>query len=268
MDFASTMMFVPAPSNSAHDACSADKRLCRNYFRFQARFPDPMNLFRMDIVRRALVTSFVLTLCWRRTSVAQIPGAPVLQNAWATPGLVGAVDFGGGPDGSVYAAAAAWAPASGRFQLCGGGGAQSRTGQKGSRGVFGVRAAIPFGSATGDIGFAVFAGVGGGNGGTSAFPDSISSTTEVPLGAAVGWRHTIGSNHGISVYATPAYVLFSGGSGSSRGVFRAALGSDIGVTSALGATLGVEFGGTRPRGFGGPSGTLYGVGVSSAFGHR
>jgi hypothetical protein len=77
----------------------------------------------------------------------------------------------------------------------------------------------------------------------------------------------VGASHGVSVYGAPAYVLFSGGS-KNQGLFRASIGADLGLTRALGATVGVEFGATRPRGIGGPSGTLYGVGVSYALGHR
>jgi hypothetical protein len=232
-----------------------------------------MNRHTLDTVRRILVAGGLvvamgasIVATGARRADAQIPGAPILQNAWATPGLVGALNFGGGSDGTVFAAAASWSPASGRFQLSGGGGAQTRTG-KGSRGVYGVRAAIPFGGAQSSFGFAAFAGVGGGNGGTSAFPDSISSTTEVPIGVGIGWRRAIGANHGVSIYATPAYVLFSGGS-KNGSLFRGSLGSDVGITPALGATVGVEFGGTRPRGYGGPSGTIFGLGVSYAFGRR
>lgn len=212
----------------------------------------------------------------------QIPGAPVLQNAWATPGIVAAIDLGGGAGGSVYAAAASWAPGSGHFQLSGGGGFQTAAGVKG-RGVYGLRAAIPFGGASSTFGFAAFAGLGGGPSRVTSFTtfppcpigvstcpvvtDSVSSTAEVPVGVAAGWRHAIGATHGLSLYATPSYVFFSGGT-KTGGLFRAALGGDIGVTSAIGATLGIEFGGKRPRGLGGPTGSLFGFGLSYALGHR
>jgi hypothetical protein len=210
---------------------------------------------------------------------AQIPGLPVLQNVWASPGVVGALDIGGGSDGTTYAGAIGWTPGSGRFQLSAGVGARTRK-AGGSGASYGARVAMPFGGASSTFGFAAFAGIGGGpavstpastisfnNGNAVTVPDSVSSTTEVPLGAAIGWRRAIGSNHGISVYADPAYVLFSGGS-KTQGLFRAAVGVDVGITNSLGATVGVEFGGTRARGFGGPSGTQFGVGVSYAFGKR
>jgi hypothetical protein len=81
---------------------------------------------------------------------------------------------------------------------------------------------------------------------------------------AIGWRRAIGGSHGLSVYATPNYVFFSGGS-KTGGLFRAGIGADVGITGSLGVTGGAEFGGTRGRAVGGPSGVLYGVGVSYAF---
>ena len=223
---------------------------------------------------------------------AQLPGLPVLQNAWATPGMVGALDVGGGPDGSVYAAAVSWTPINGHFQVSGGGGFRSRTGVR-SAGAYGMRAAVPFGGASSAFGFAAFAGIGGGSGGTThtvcnvtataTMPpgcapepppgtgfivDSTASGFEVPVGVGIGWRHAIGvGGHGVAVYATPSYVFFSGGS-KTNGVVRASLAADAGITPSLGATLGVELGGSRAKGLGGPSGVLYGLGVSYAFGRR
>ena len=228
-------------------------------------------------IRIAAIAAVVLAA----NADAQMPGIPVLQNVWASPGIVGAADFGGGSDGSTYAGAIGWTPGSGRFQVSAGVGARRRTGS-GSGTVYGARIALPFGGASSTFGFAAFAGIGGGSsvvthaGGTvdangnvltPALSDSLTNTTEVPLGAAIGWRKAIGSNHGISVYADPSYVLYSGGS-KTGGLFRASVGADIGITNSLGATVGVELGGTRPRGFGGPSGTTWGLGVSYAFGKR
>lgn len=197
---------------------------------------------------------------------AQMPGAPILQDAWATAGFVGAVNVGGGADGSVYAGAFAWTPGSGRFQLSGGLGYHSRTGLS-SRGVYGLRAAIPFGSPTSTFGMAAFAGLGGGSGGGSTTADSAASSTQIPIGAAIGWRRAIGASHGLSLFASPAFVFHTGGA-KSGGLFRVGLGADFGITSSLGATAGFDFGGSRARAVGGPSGVLYGVGVSYVFGHR
>jgi hypothetical protein len=218
----------------------------------------------------------IISVLFAASVPAQLPGAPVLQNAWATPGLVAAIDAGGGSGGSSYAVAASWAPGSGRFQLSGGGGVQTLT-DAGTRGVYGFRAAIPFGGASSTFGLGAFVGIGGGSATKNrvTFPvpsgvvlaDSVQSTTQIPVGASVGWRHSIGATHGVSVYATPSYVYYSGG-GKNEGLMRAALGADLGITSAIGATLGIEFGQTRPRGFGGPSSALYGLGLSYAMGRR
>ncbi len=198
---------------------------------------------------------------------AQLPGAPVLQNAWATPGVVGAINVGGGSDGTVYAAAGSWTPSSGRFQLSGGAGSLSRTGA-GSRGVYGVRLAVPvMGGPTSSIGFAAFAGAGGGGGTRKGPSDSTASTAQIPIGAAIAWRRAVGSSRGFSVYASPSYTFLSGGS-KTGGLVRAAVAADVGITSSLGVTAGIEFGQTRARALGGPSGTLYGLGVAYAFGHR
>lgn len=224
---------------------------------------------------RSQLSAVVLAAVAAASAGAQMPGAPVLQNAWATPGIVGAVNYGGGSDGSVIAGAVGWTPGSGRFQISGGLGSRSMTGA-GSSFAYGARAAMPlFGGGASAFGIAAFAGVGGSSATkdkTASAPapgvvDTTASTMNIPLGAALGWRHAIGSNHGISAYATPAYILYSGGS-SNGGVFRVALGADVGITSAIGATVGVGFGGSRARALGGPSGTQYGVGVSYAFGRR
>lgn len=213
-------------------------------------------------VWRGGIVTVIATLA-AATAAAQMPGVPVLQNAWASPGLVAAVNYGGG-DGSVYAGAVSWASATARFQLSAGIGARSPSGGGGSKSVYGVRAAIPLGGATSPIGFGVFAGVGGGQAATG---DTVSSNTQIPVGAAIGWRHAIGASHGLSLYATPSYVYLTGGT-KAGGVARVGLGVDLGITKSLGATVGADFGGTRATGLGGPTGTLYGIGVSYALGRR
>jgi len=200
------------------------------------------------------------------TAVAQMPGAPVLQNAWASPGMVGAVNIAAG-DGSTYAAAASWGSSSGRLQLSGGFGVRSRTGA-GSKSVYGVRLAVPFGGAASPIGFGAFAGVGATSSGSANSPDSVASTTVIPVGVALGWRQTLGGTRGFSIYATPSYVFLTGGPDSSTGLVRTAVGVDIGVAKAIGLTAGVEFGQSRTRTEGGPTGTVYGFGISYAVGRR
>lgn len=204
-----------------------------------------------------------------------MPGAPVLQNAWGTPGIVGALNVTGGGDGSTYAAAGSWTPASGRFQFSGGLGYQNRSGS-GSALAYGARLAMPFGGASSTFGFAAFAGIGGGRSSRTdptpaivadSLSDTTSSAAQIPLGVGIGWRRAIGATRGFSVYATPSYVFYTGGT-DPGGLFRAAVAADFGITQRIGVTGGIEFGATRSRAVGGPSGTLYGIGVSYALGRR
>lgn len=249
------------------------------------------DLPRSDRVLWALRVIAVAGMIAAASADAQLPGAPMLQNVWATPGLVGAINVAGGSGSTVYAAALAWTPAAGRVQLSGGAGDATGIGS-GSRGAYGLRVAAPFGGASSTLGFAAFAGIGGGPARTTTtvrsctiiLPscavitatravsglidfDSTTSTVVIPIGASVGWRHGMGSSRGISFYGSPAYVYYSGGTTNS-GLLRMALGIDAGITSSIGVTGGFEFGGTRPQAIGGPAGSLYGVGVSYAFGHR
>src|SRR5436309_14618622 len=113
---------------------------------------------------RALAAGALITLA--SSAVAQLPGAPVLQNAWAAPGMVVALDLGVGSagSGSTFAGAVGWTPGNGRVQLSAGAGMQTATGSS-SRGVFGVRAAMPIMQMmAGNLGIAGFVGVGGASG--------------------------------------------------------------------------------------------------------
>lgn len=200
------------------------------------------------------------------TAATQMPGTPLLQNAWANPGIVAAFNFGGG-DGSVYAAAASWTTASSRLQLSAGLGLRSRSGA-GTKSVYGARLAVPFGGASSAFGFGAFAGVGATATGNANSVDSVATTTAFPIGLAIGWRHALGDSRGISLYATPAYEFLPGSRNSNAGLFRTGVGVDVGIAKALGLTAGVEFGQSRTRAEGGPTGTLFGAGIAYAFGHR
>lgn len=196
---------------------------------------------------------------------AQLPGTPVLQNAWAAPGMVVALDIGGGSggSGSAYAAALGWAPGNARFQFSGGAGMQSAAGST-SRGVFGARVAMPvMQMMAGNLGIAAFVGVGGGAGGAK---DTLRATSVVPAGVAIGYRRGLGAaGRGFSIYADPNYQLQSGPK-NRKGFFRLGVGIDAGISSSFGVTLGVESGATAPTGTVGPRGALYGIGVSMKLG--
>lgn len=204
---------------------------------------------------------------------AQTPNSPVLQNAWLGPGFAVAINGAGGSDGSFWGAALSWAPNNPRFALSGGLGYLTRSGFGSSAGG-GVRATVSlFSLPGGAFAFAAFAGIGGGAASRDSglrvngfvFPDSLTSTTEVPVGVSAGWRYAISSSQSLSVYTSPAVLFIQGGS-KSQAIFRGSLGIDLGVSDNFGITAGFDFGQTRPRGFGGPSNVLFAGGLSYAFG--
>lgn len=233
----------------------------------------------------------VAAMCPVEIAGAQMPGAPILQNAWSTPGAVGSINVGGGGGTTVYAGALSWTPAMGHLQVIGGAGAATGNGS-GSRGAYGIRIAAPLGGTSSTVGFALFGGVGGGPARTTTTAvsctvfspgcavitptratsaifvfDSTTNTTVIPIGASIGWRSAIGGSHGVSVYASPTFVYCAGGT-SNASLFRVGLGIDGGLSPSIGLTGGLEFGGTRPQAIGGPSGVVYGAGISYAFGKR
>ena len=216
----------------------------------------------------ALAALLFVTAC-APALAAQLPGLPVLQNAFAGPGLAAAVNAGGGSGATAYAAALGWAPRSARFQISVGAGVLVSDGETG--GAFGIRAAVPvFQMMNGALGVAAFGGIGGAQGPRVA--GGRVGLGQGPLGASVGYRRALGATRGFSVYAAPAFVFYRNDLGDdtkSAGLFRASVGGDFAVTRALGVTAGVELGAQRSGDDGaGPSGTIWGVGVSYAFGRR
>jgi len=196
-------------------------------------------------------------------AVAQMPGTPVLQNAFANPGFTAALDVGSLGGASSYAAASAWAPGSAHFQFSGGIGVQTRTSSP-TRTVYGFRLNVPLLGATSNFGASIFAGYGGLSGGGI---DSSTTKSLVPLGATLGYRLGFGGGHGVSIYGSPVYEAVTRGAGAgSANVFRGAVGLDIGITSAIGATLGIEFGGKNDPESGKPSGTAFGAALSYMIG--
>jgi hypothetical protein len=258
---------------------------------FDARKSEPPASVRRRLMIIVLAT--VASVLVASSVSAQIPGLPVLQNAWSTEGMTGALNVGGGGGSAVYAGAVSLSSGIGHFSLTGGGGYRTRTGGAGGGGVAGLRAALPFGGSDGSLGLALTAGVGGGAGGTFSTTarcnfttvgcripvgatgpnpgfvvvDSMGSTVEIPVGLGFGWRHMMSATRGFSVYTTPAYVFYSGGTRSGSG-FRAAVATDFGLSTSMGITAGLDFGSNRPRGLGGPTGVTFGIGASYAFTHQ
>ncbi len=199
-------------------------------------------------------------LAWSDVS-AQLPGVPVLQNAFANPGLTIGVNYGQSDESKGYAGALAWAPASARFQVTGGFGAFKP--DEGDRAwAWGARASVPITQTmmAGKLGIGAFAGVGGAS-------EEDASLLHVPAGASISWRTRLGERRGISIYAAPFYswtrVSFDDES-ESKGLFRASVGVDVAVVPSLGITVGYEFGQNADDGPPGATGGSFGVGVSYA----
>lgn len=228
----------------------------------------------MPVLPRSLQTLFIAGafLTAGERLEAQMPGMPTLQNAWANPGITAAVNGGMGGGSRAFGVAAAWAPRSGRFQLSAGGGLRQAD-DVGNGPAFGARLALPVWSfAGGAFGVAGFVGVG-----AAREPDRRISGEEggiaaqVPIGAAIGYRRAFSFIRGASIYGAPFYALNRitvGDSSWNKSSFRFSVGTDIGITDRIGVTAGAEFGGSAAAGEPGPTGAIYGLGVSMAFGRR
>ena len=220
-------------------------------------------LLRSVVVRFAVIAAALGTA---GSAIAQMPGSPTLQNAFVNPGITAAVDASGLGGATTYAVAAAWAPGSARFQLSGGVGAQLRTGAS-TRTAYGARLNMPVMGAASSFGVSVFAGFGAISGGGAM--DSTVAKALIPVGATASYRRVIGSNHGVSIYGSPVFESVTrGGAGARASVFRGAIGLDLGITSAIGLTLGAEFGGKQPVESGKPSGTAFGAALSYTLGAK
>ena len=212
-------------------------------------------------LHRAVVLALATALL-PATGRAQMPGLPVLQNAFSNPGITVAVDYGSGSGATGIGGAASWAPSTGRYQFSAGlGSFNPKSGS--STTAYGARfAAALFSLAGGSIGVAPFVGAGGAS-------SSGATTLQVPAGAGFGWRHALGATRGISVHAAPFYSWTRADDGNgnrvSTGLVRASVGADVTVVRNIGATVGVETGQTAGSGDAGPTGTVWGVAVSYAF---
>lgn len=206
------------------------------------------------------VTSAVLCAGWN-SAMAQMPGVPVLQNAFANPGLTIAVNYGRSDDLQAYAGALAWAPPSARFQVTGGfGSVEPDVGDRSS--AWGARASVPITQTmmAGKLGIGAFGGVGG------ASQDDVS-LLHMPVGASVSWRTRLGERRGISFYAAPFYSWTRasiGDQSEKKGLVRGSFGVDVAVVRSLGITVGYELGQKAGVDEPGPTGGTFGVGISYA----
>ena len=210
--------------------------------------------------RLTVLTVFsCLAMFVARGLAAQLPGVPVLQNAFANPGLTVAINYGHAEETNAYAGAVAWAPTSTRFQITGGLGAMDP--DPGDRiAAWGARASFPITQTMmdGKLGIGAFAGIGG-----------ASPLLHVPVGASISFRTRLGERRGISFYAAPFYSwsrTSDDGESDSKGLLRVSLGVDVAVVPSLGITVGYELGQTADEDVGEPGATggMFGVGLSYA----
>lgn len=211
-----------------------------------------------------------------RAAAAQLPELPVLQSGFTRPGLAAAVNYGTGDETSTVALAGAWTPASGRFQLSGGVGLLEPPGDASSRPTAGVRVALPVPTPwtrepTSAFGLTAFGGVGG------AWRDE-ENLLQFPVGVGLGYRRAIGASRALALYATPFYTFIrrtaddetDGGEAVDEdakrsNLFRTAVGVDFTLTAKMGVTAGYEFGSNAETGRPGPTGGIFGIGLSYAF---
>ena len=218
----------------------------------------------MIIARRIDRLALALGMCAALPSVAaaQMPGLPVLQNAFANPGITVAVNAGYSEDAIGYGAAGAWAPSSARFVISVGAGALSPD-EGETAFAAGARASMPVLSFLEDaLGVAVFAGAGGATRGEGRQLD-------VPAGVGIGWRRAFGVSRGISVHAAPMLRWSrnspEGGSSTSATIFRVSAGVDVTLGTSFGVTVGVESGGRDEDAAPTLSRNVGGIGVSYVF---
>ena len=210
----------------------------------------------------AVVVASLLAPLASRGLHAQLPGAPVLQNAFANPGVTVAGNYAKGDGTTLWALAGAYSPGAGRFQFSGGVGRLTLDQVSGSSTPWGMRLAVPlFSFATGRAGVAPFIGFGG------MTRDTVK-LFQVPVGVGAGWRLGLGTTRALSVYATGTYLWARttvGDVRKSNGRVRFAVAGDVTVIRNLGLTLGYEAGSNASAGESGPTGGIFGAGLSWAF---
>lgn len=217
-------------------------------------------------------------------AAAQMPGVPVLQNAFVRGGFAVGGNYGLADDTDAYALAASWTPRNERFQVTAGVGALTVAGVSGSNTIGGARLSVPVrtrwtgGGSTDSYGVGIFAGAGsvrGGGGGV----------LHVPVGIAAAYRWRIGESRALSVHAAP-HVLWARRSGTqaeqippddvtpepepveledNATIFRTSVGADFTLTQRFGLTGGVELGSTAPARAPGPRSAIFGIGLSYSF---
>ena len=189
--------------------------------------------------------------------MGQMPGLPVLQNAFSNPGITVGVNYGRTPETNALAGAVAWAPGSGRFAVSGGlGTVRPEEGKSAS--AYGARISAPVLQLMNDaVGVGAFAGFG---------QMQSADVSVAAAGVSVGYRRAVG-RLGVSVHAAPSYQRHSitvVDEKSSKGLFRFSAGLDVSFGDRIGATVGFESGASAGDDDPGPDGSVFGLGISYA----
>jgi hypothetical protein len=210
----------------------------------------------------ALAAALIVALAAPPGLRAQMPRLPVLQNGLVGPGFAIAINGGSGGGERALAGALSWAPSNARFQIAAGGGVfDVPTGDRWPG--YGARVAVPIRRfASGTVGVSAFLGIGGGR-------HDTTSVVHVPVGAAVGWVHSLGATRSISLYAAPFYswarASISGHASTRRNAARLSLGADVALMPKVGLTLGYDLGGSQGIPGVSDAGAILGAGLSYAF---
>jgi hypothetical protein len=251
----------------------------------------PRRLFASRAPDAAIVPLTLLAMLAAAAPLAaQLPGVPSAASAFVRPGIALAANAGVEQnalvesDGSgrrsrwTYGGAAAFAPASARWQVVGGIAAQSwGDGYRdpatalGGRGAWSVWRNARFGAtAVGGIGFArakldVPAGT------AAADSDDVVVVRHIPIGAAVGMRGALGASRAWALSIAPQYVFYSlslGGDAVTASRARVSVLAEAALTPRLGLAVALEDGARASGGEPGPRGTTLGVALSFALGGR
>lgn len=211
----------------------------------------------------ALAAVLASLATWPSPAAAQMPGLPVLQNAFAYPAIAVAANVGYSKDVLTLAGAATWVPSSARYIVSGGAGLVSP--EEGDENGFaaGARVAAPLRTFLDDaLGVAAFAGAGG------AWFEAFDAVNAA-AGLGIGWRRAFGVGRGVSLHTAPhvRWVRNSLGDGSSSSawLFRISAGVDLTITPSIGATIGVEAGSTSDESAPLMARTIAGAGLSYIF---
>lgn len=212
----------------------------------------------MRHVRLILTAGVLAGLAAPATMQGQLPGQPVLQNAFANPGWAFGVNYGDGSGSRGYAGAVSWGTGGGSFAVSGGAGLwDPELGE--SVFAWGGRAMwSPLRLLDGRLGIAAFAGAG------AARQDGVDFQ-QIPAGVSVSYRTAIGGTRGISFYGAPFFRLSRADPGAdplSDTHVRGSVGVDVALARSIGVTLGYEFGQNAKAGEIGPDGGILGIGVS------